>query len=179
MQQQRNNRISPDPRTDVRRPPTDRYGPVNNRTRREKTRLPLFIGVGLAVILILIAAAALVSKQVRHQLALSIVRQPTPYTQLYFSHIAMLSGKLSVDQKNTFDFTIVNDENRVYSYTYTVSADDSKTHLVASREVVTIDSGSSVTRAVTIVPKDRKAKYLITVTLEGMNQSIHFYAQTA
>jgi hypothetical protein len=141
--------------------------------------LPLYIGAGLIIILILIAAAASLSKQVRHQLELSIVRQPAPYTQLYFSHLAALPEKLKVDQKNTFDFTIINDENRSYHYTYSISLDDPKTHLVVSRETVTIDNGSSATRAVTVVPKDHKARYLITVALEGVNQSIHFYGQTS
>ena len=119
------------------------------------------------------------SKQFRHQLALSIVRQPTPYTQLYFTHPGALPGKLKVGQKNTFDFTIVNDENRAYRYTYIVMLDDSKKHLVVSTATATINNGQSATRSVTIVPKDRKSKYLITVTLEGMNQSIRFYSATS
>lgn len=179
MSRPQSNRISPDPRTDLPRPPVDRYSKVDDRTSLKKKRLPLYIGSVLLIILILIAAAASLSKQVRHQLELSIVRQPTPYTQLYFSHLAALPGKLKVDQKNTFDFTIVNDENRSYHYTYAISLDDPKTQVVISRGAVTIDNGSSATRAVTIVPKDRKARYLITIALEGVNQSIHFYGQTS
>jgi hypothetical protein len=29
-----------------------------------------------------------------------------------------------------------------------------------------------------VKPKDRKVNYLITITLVGMNQSIHFYEKT-
>jgi hypothetical protein len=84
-----------------------------------------------------------------------------------------------VAQKNTFDFAIVNDESRVYRYTYIVTLDDSRSHSVVGTQTVTVANGGSVTRPVTVVPKDRKAKYLITVTLEGLNQSIHFYGETS
>jgi hypothetical protein len=178
MLEPQNNHVGADGHADPSRPSVDRYGQVENQALHRKTSLPLYIGAGLIAILILIVAAAALSKQFRHQLALSIVRQPTPYTQLYFPHLGALPEKLKVDQKNTFQFTIVDDENRAFRYTYIVVFDDSKSHL-SSTGAVTVNNGQSVTRSVTVIPKDSKSKYQVSVTLKGMNQSVHFYGTTS
>jgi hypothetical protein len=194
------NRINRDPRTVNRDPRADltrtsvgrqsqvdnqpdqadnRHNQVDDQAARKRPPFLLYMGVGLVVILILIVAAATLSKPFRRQLEISIVRQPTPYTQLYFARPGTLPGKLKVDQKNIFDFTIVNDEGRKYSYTYTVTLADSRSHSVVTKDTVTIDNGGSVTRPATLVPKDRKAKYRVTVALGGLNQSIYFYGETS
>jgi Protein of unknown function (DUF1616) len=160
---------------DLPRTPETRY----NQSSRRKTSALLYIGIGLAVFVLVAAAAALISKPLRHQIAISIVRQPTTYTQLYFSQAETLPKLLTVDKKNTIDFTIVNDENRTYSYTYTVTLADSRSHSVVSTETVSIDNGDGVTRPVTVTPKDRKTKYLVTISLKYLDQSIHFYAETS
>lgn len=179
MRQPRDHYINTDTRVDMPYVPDERSDQINRRSFRKKAPLSAFIVMGIIGILIIIGVAAASWKQFRHQLALSIVRQPTPYTQLYFDHPVTLSDNLKVDAKNTFEFTIENDENRTYRYTYSVTLDDSRSHLVVTTQTVTIDNGVSVTRPVTVVPKDRKSKYLISITLEGMNQSIHFYSETS
>jgi hypothetical protein len=179
MRYSQNDHIDQDSLVDLPRTPDARRSQINSRTVRKKTSLPLYIGVGLIVFILVAAVAAVSSKSLRHQIALSIVRQPTPYTQLYFSHAGALPVRFKIGQKNSFDFTIVNNESRAYRYTYTVTLDDSRSHSVVSIETVTIDDGGEVTRPVTLVPKDHKANYLVTIALEGMNQSIHFYAETS
>lgn len=179
MSQPENSSNNRETRVDQPRLPFDGDDSIDNPTPRKKTSLPLYIGIGIAVVLVLIAGAAAFSKHVRHELAISIVRQPTPYTQLYFTHPATLPGKLKAGHKSTFDFTVVNDENRAYHYTYVVTLAGSKQHLVMGPETASISNGQSATRSVTIVPKDRKSHYLITVTLEGVNQSISFHAVTS
>ena len=178
MRQPQNNHVDQGGHADSSRPSVDRGGEVGSQGFRSKASLPLYIGIGLVTILILIAAAATLSKPFRHQLALSIVRQPTPYTQLYFPHPGTLPGKLKVDRKNTFQFAIVNDENRAVRYTYIVLFDGSKSRHV-STATVTVSNGQTVTPSVTVVPRERKSKYQISVTLKGMNQSIHFYGTTS
>jgi hypothetical protein len=178
MRLPQNNHVDQDGHADSSRPSVDRGGQVGSQDLRSKAPLPLYIGIGLATVLILVAAAAALSKPFRHQLALSIVRQPTPYTQLYFPHPGTLPGKLKVDRKNTFQFAIVNDENRAVRYTYTVLLDSSKSRRV-STATVTVSNGQTVTPSVTVVPKERKSRYQISVTLKGMNQSIHFYGTTS
>ena len=178
MRPPQNNHVDQDGHADSSRPSVDRYDQVGSQGLGSKAPLPLYIGIGLVTILILIAAAAALSKQFRHQLALSIVRQPAPYTQLYFPHPGTLPGKLKADRKNTFKFAIVNDENRTVRYTYIVLLDGSKSRHVRTA-TVTVSNGQTVTPSVTVVPKERKSRYQISVTLKGMNQSIHFYGTTS
>ena len=178
MRQPQNNHVDQGGQADSSGPADDRCDQVGTQGLRRKAPLPLYIGIGLVAILTLIAAAAAVSKQFRHQLALSIVRQPTPYTQLYFPHPGTLPGKLKVDRKNTFQFAIVNDENLAVRYTYIVLFDDSKSRRV-STATVTVSNGQTVTPSVTVIPRERKSRYQISVTLKGMNQSIHFYGTTS
>ena len=178
MRQPQNNHVDQGGQADSSGPADDRCDQVGTQGLRRKAPLPLYIGIGLVAILTLIAAAAAVSKQFRHQLALSIVRQPTPYTQLYFPHPGALPEKLKVDRENTFQFAIVNDENLAVRYTYIVLFDDSKSRRV-STATVTVSNGQTVTPSVTVVPRERKSRYQISVTLKGMNQSIHFYGTTS
>jgi hypothetical protein len=154
------------------------YNQVDHETPPIKSPWRLVICIILGVVVIL-AGAAFASPQFRHQIAISVVRQPTLYTQLYFPNPGGLSGQLQVDKKNTFRFTIENDENRAYSYTYVVTLDDSRSHQVISKTSLTVGNGDSATPSVIIIPKDRKSRYLVTITLEGLNQSIHFYGQTS
>jgi len=179
MRQPQDNHVDRDGHADSSRPSVDRCGQVGSVGLRSKAPLPLYIGIGLVTILILVAAAAALSKQFRHQLALSIVRQPTPYTQLYFPHPGTLPGKLKVDRKNTFQFAIVNDENRAVRYTYIVVLLHGSKSRHVSTATVTVSNGKTVTPSVTVVPKERNSRYQISVTLEGMNQSIHFYGTTS
>jgi hypothetical protein len=145
---------------------------------RAQVRWRLGIGIALVIVIILCAGAAL-SKQFRHQIEISVVRQGTPYSQLYFASPTKLPTQLKVNKSNIFDFTIENDEGRAYRYTYTVTLEDSRSHVVLSKETVEISNGDGATRRIAVTPKDRKSRYLITVSLEGMNQSIHFYAETS
>jgi hypothetical protein len=179
MRQPQDNHVDQDGHADSSGPSVDRCGQVGSVGLRSKAPLPLYIGIGLVTILILVAAAAALSKQFRHQLALSIVRQPTPYTQLYFPHPGTLPGKLKVDRKNTFQFAIVNDENRAVRYTYIVVLLHGSKSRHVSTATVTVSNGKTVTPSVTVVPKERTSRYQISVTLEGMNQSIHFYGTTS
>lgn len=179
MQQPHINRPSSDGNVGTAHSPVDRHQPADSQPPRKKPPWRLVIGIAAAVIVVILGAVATFPAQFKHQLEISIVRQPTPYTQLYFTNPSALSGKLEVGKKNTFEFSVENDESRTYTYTYTVTLDDSRSHLTVSRTSATLGSGDRVTRTVTFVPKDRKSQYLVTVALEGINQSIHFYGQTS
>ena len=183
MQWPQNDRLSRGNHAGLAYNSPDRYSQTGSRPSpppKAPKRSPwwIVIGICLAIVAVILGVAILFPSQFKHQLELSVVRQPTPYTQLYFTTPTTLSDKLKVDQKNSFNFTIENDESRAFRYTYIITLDDPKSHLTVSKESVTVGNGDQVTRLVTFVPKDRKSKYLITVTLEGMNQSIHFYGQT-
>jgi hypothetical protein len=190
MQDQRYNREGGDFGDGPTRIPMDGYGQVDRHTShradnpppgqppRGKVRWGLVIGIVLAIIAVIGVLSAF-SQQFRHQVAISVVRQTTPYTQLYFANPTKLPSELRVDKKNIVDFAIENDEGRVYRYAYTVTVEDSKSHVVTTNNTVTVGDGDSATRQIVVTPKDRKSKYLITVSLAGINQSIHFYAESS
>ena len=159
--------------------PNDRQTPrpADNQPSRAKFRWQTAVVIGVVIILVLCAVAAL-SKQFRHQIEISIVRQRTPYTQLYFADPKALPAHLQVNKNNVFEFTIENNEGRALSYTYTVTLADPRSHTVASKATTTISDGQRTTRQVAVRPKHLNSKYLITITLQGTNQSIHFYATT-
>jgi hypothetical protein len=163
---------------DISRTPDGHPGEERQRAPR-KMPSPLFIGIGLVLIIAVAAGPAVVSSSFRHQIEISIVRQQTSYTQLYFTHLAELPGKLRVDQKNVFDFTIVNNENRRREYTYTVTLGDSRSLAVVNAATVTVGTGASRTVPVAVVPGDRESRYLVSVALTDPGQSIHFYGDTS
>jgi hypothetical protein len=149
-----------------------------SQSRRGNIRRPTAIAVSVAAVLLAVALAAAFPKQLKHQWELSVVRQQTPYTQLYFTAPASIPSSLVAGQQNTFDFTIENDEGRAYRYTYVVTLKDSRAQQ-ASTETVTVNSGERVTRAVTVVPRDNKSTYLVSVAIPDLKQSIQFYGETS
>ena len=60
----------------------------------------------------------------RHQWALSVVRQPTPYTTLSFVHAVALPTAVPTEGEVSFSFTIANNEGRDMTYHYVVSSAD-------------------------------------------------------
>jgi hypothetical protein len=136
------------------------------------------IGVGLSCVALLVGLYAAFPRQFQHQLQISLVRQPTPYTQLYFTNLNALSGKLLVDKPDSFAFTIENDQGQTWAYEYTVTVSAAGSHTVADVGALSIPNGTSVTRTFKFVPKSRRSRYLVTVSLSPTDQSIHFYGDT-
>ena len=118
-------------------------------------------------------------RQFVHQIEISVIRQPTPYTQLFFSHPGAIPSTLRLDRPNKFTFTIVNDEGQssLYHFTVTMKAAGSSTTVVANGSLRLDDSGIG-TRTVAFVPTKQRHQYLITVVLDGSGLSIHFYGET-
>src|ERR1700743_1493779 len=79
----------------------------------------------LAAVLTLIGIVGLLAigfpAQFKHQLEISVFRQPTQYTQLFFSDPTALPKKLEVNRQNKFSFTVVNDQGHSATYHYTVT----------------------------------------------------------
>lgn len=128
---------------------------------------------------LLVALFAASPRQFVHQIEISVVRQPTPYTQLFFSDPSTIPGTLRLDRRNKFAFTIVNDEGQssLYHFAVAVSTTGVSTW-VAANGSLRLDDGGIGTRTVAFVPKKRRHRYLITVVLDGSGQSIHFYGET-
>jgi hypothetical protein len=135
------------------------------------------------VVLLLVGAlgifAIVFPSQFKHQLEISVVRQPAPYTQLFFSDPATLPKKLTVGRANKFSFTIINDEGHSQSYHYTVTITDAKLQKIASEGSLTLGDGQSIVQTVGVEPPSRGSQYLIEVALTGTANFIQFYGNTA
>jgi hypothetical protein len=144
------------------------------KRRRKRTAIAILL---FAVALITWLAATF-PKQVRHQIEISLFRQPTPYTQLFFTQPDSLPSQLRIDRPNKFSFTIVNDEERPENYGYSVILSTVGSRSVAKAGSLFVASGDSTARTITVVPRARRSRYQITVVLDAGGQSIHFYGET-
>jgi hypothetical protein len=146
-------------------------------TRRPRWKLPISIGlVGVAIVA---GLAVAFHDQIEYQIQISLFRQTTPYTQLFFTNPAALSSQLRVDDENKLSFTVINDQGQSRNYQYTVTVDDAGRKKLVTHGVFTIENGGRLTRNVPFEPKYHKTRYLITVQLNGLNQSIHYYGVTS
>lgn len=118
-------------------------------------------------------------KQFIHQAEISLVRQPTPYTQLFFSNPGSLPGHLLIRRPNRFAFKVTNNQGQREIYRYAIIMSTAKTVIVANRGTLTIGNDESSSRTATVVPKSRRSRYLITIVIDPGGQSIHFYGETS
>jgi hypothetical protein len=145
--------------------------------RRPRRKLPISIGlVGVAIV---VGVAVAFPKQIKYQIQISLFRQTTPYTQLFFTNPAALSSQLRVNDENKFSFTVINDQGDSRNYQYTVTMDDAGSKALVTQGVFTVKNGGTLTRSVLFEPKSHKTRYLITVKLNGLDQSIHYYGVTS
>lgn len=132
----------------------------------------------VAVAVICIAAAAALGiafpHQIAHQIALSVTRQPTPYTELYFSDPQSLPASLSLSAPNLFGFTGVNHEGRdtVYSYVVTLASSYGSSTIAQGR--IDLKNNMSATRPVNVRPTHSATEYVTTVSLLGRSETIRF-----
>jgi hypothetical protein len=123
-----------------------------------------------------LTAFAWQSPAVRKQITESVARQPTAYTELYFTDHTNLPSFLSTSYANDFAFTIGNHQGRALSYPYVVTAGSGQgTTLVASGKVQ-VDSGRLVSTSVSFLAPAPATQYVITVQLSGRPEMIHFAA---
>jgi hypothetical protein len=132
--------------------------------------------IAAAVALTGLTAFAWESPAVRKQITESVARQPTPYTELYFTDHTNLPAFLSTASTNEFAFTIGNHEGKALSYPYVVTATSSQgTTKVASGKVQVV-SGRLVSTSVSFLAAAPATQYVITVQLSGRPEMIHFAA---
>jgi hypothetical protein len=145
--------------------------------KARRIRRPFVVMLSSAGLLAALFVAS--PQQFAHQIEISVIRQPTPYTQLFFSDPSAIPSRLRLDLPNKFTFTIVNDEGQssIYRFTVTMNTVGLSTTVVANGSLRLDDEGIG-TRTVALVPKNRRHRYLITVVLDGSGQSIHFYGET-
>lgn len=161
----------------------DRLGSPHDQLRSShprkarRIRRPFIVMLSSAGLLAALFVAS--PQQFAHQIEISVIRQPTPYTQLFFNDPRAIPSRLRLDLPNKFTFTIVNDEGQslLYHFAVIMNTVGSSTTVVANGSLRLDDEGTG-TRTVALVPKNRRHRYLITVVLDGSGQSIHFYGET-
>lgn len=118
-------------------------------------------------------------KQFAHQIAISTTRQPTPYTQLFFTDPSALPKDLTVDRVNTFAFTVINDEGHAENYHYVITLTTGKSHEIVGEGSLEVGNNQRATRTAGVKPKSRTTRYLISVALNGTGDFVQFYGDTS
>ena len=134
--------------------------------------------VAIAAVLAISGLTALAwgSPAVRRQISLSVTRQPTPFTELYFTDHTNLPAFLSTSYTNEFAFTIGNHEGKALSYPYVVTAKSSHGTTALATGTVNVDAGRLVRVLVSFLAPEPATQYVITVQLSGHPELIHFVA---
>lgn len=128
------------------------FGEVPRAARHEPPRWEWWLG-GVGLLTAALVFASLLSPWVRHQWALSLGRQTTPYTQLGFNDAAALPATAVSGKDIPISFIITNDEGKEMSYQYVV-ASGSGTKLASLKSATkTVAAGASWDVNVAIVPK--------------------------
>jgi D-inositol-3-phosphate glycosyltransferase len=126
---------------------------------------------GLAVAISLLVPAG------RHQWALSLLRQPTPYTVLFFNRAAVLQARVTAGQPVRFGFTVSNKEGRTMRYRYVISTRPAgsgcRPRLLAESARL-VPAGSSWSVSVAVRPHCCNAPCRIQVSLPGHPETIDF-----
>lgn len=139
-----------------------------SRVRRWSTRLAVLAVLAIAVEVSLISPAG------RHQWALSLLRQPTPYTVLSFSHAASLPATAIVNKPIRVSFTVGNHEGRVVDYRYVLTATGGGKSRILGQSKKTIAAGATWTVSREVIPACGTSPCRIEVALPGHPETIDF-----
>jgi len=110
----------------------------------------------------------------RHQWALSLVRQPTPYTVLAFNHATALPVQAVISKPMTVFFAIGNREGRKVTYRYVLTESPSPAPGVLGESSKTVAAGATWNVSATIRPTCRTSPCRIQVSLPGHPEKIDF-----
>lgn len=152
-------------------------------TRAKHAKRPVLRGYGvvlaiLSAILVAGATAAAVSGSVRHELILSLVRQPEKYTVLYFpGHgLSQVTPSPGV-QTLSIEFSIVNHEGKTTRFPYAVQVvDRAKTSIGRTEGSVEVADGDEATETVAVKVPDSAAWSAVEVNLEDRAEYLRLLA---
>lgn len=125
-------------------------------------------------LILLAVGASLLTPAGRHQWALSLIRQPTRYTVLYFDDAANLPPTVVANRPLKVSFTVTNDEGHIMSYRYVLSATSSGISHVLHESTKTLAAGAEWTVVTVIRPACRASPCRIKVSLPGHPEAIDF-----
>lgn len=152
---------------------TDRDLPTSTSWLRRTAQRP-WSAAGIAVLLGV--AVSLLLPGGRHQWAVSLIRQPSPYTALSFTRPTDLPQRIGRFQRVTLTFSVANHEGRAMTYRYVVSsASGQRTRHLAKAQAMVAGGGSwSVT--IKVRPLCAASPCRVTVSLPGHPEVIDFLA---
>ncbi len=124
-----------------------------------------------AILVVIIAVSALVPAG-RHQWALSLFRQPTPYTALSFDDPTSLPTAAKPGDSLAFTFSIANHEGHSLHYAYVVTSSPGGS--TPTTATTTVANGRTRAISVSVDPQCSGTPCRIRVMLPTQKQSIDF-----
>jgi glycosyltransferase involved in cell wall biosynthesis len=125
----------------------------------------------------LAAAISLLVPAGRHQWALSLLRQPTHYTVLFFDRAAVSPARITAGQPVHIGFTVGNHEGRTMRYRYVISsypAGGGRRPRLLAESAKLVPLGSSWSVSATVRPRCGSVPCRIQVSLPGHPETIDF-----
>jgi hypothetical protein len=138
----------------------------------------LILAVGAAVLAVVIIVVIVAPAAVTRQFALSFTRRPAPFSALSVDE-QELPRLMRADQPNTVAFQLTNHETHAIRYAYTITLLTRGRPVESRSGGVKLNSGQGMRLAQTIVPPARNTQYVVSVTLSGRPEQIHFSTRTA
>jgi len=129
---------------------------------------------GTALVTAILVAATLLSPWVRHEWALSLGRQNTPYTQLGFTRSADLPVTAVRGKGIPVSFAVANDEGKQMSYQYVIASGSGTTLASLSSATNVVAAGATWNVNITVVPKCAASACRVQVSLPRQNEKIDF-----
>lgn len=129
---------------------------------------------GTALVAAVLVVVSLLSPWVRHEWALSLGRQNTPYTQLGFTSAANLPVTAVRGNGIPVSFAVTNDEGKQMSYQYVVSSGSGTTLASLSSATQVVAAGAVWNVNITVLPKCAESACRVQVSLPRQGESIDF-----
>lgn len=131
-----------------------------------------------ATLAIAITVVGVVDGSVRHQLALSVVRQPDKYIELAFVNPLNLPEAQPAHRPMIFRFDLVAHGGEPAQTTYVISLSVAGKILQSQRRSVTTPEKTRVTVDGSLVAPDVGESYTVTVSLPSNGQHVEFHGRT-
>lgn len=126
---------------------------------------------GLAVVAI---GASLLSPVGRHEWAVSIFRQPTRYTELFFDRASALTSTAVINTPIHIAFVVSNHEGSSLTYRYVVTSNDGVYANVLHRSSKLVAAGARWKVSISVRPGCLLSPCRIEVSLPGHPETIDF-----
>jgi hypothetical protein len=129
----------------------------------------------LLAALALVIGLTVVSPAGRHQWALSLIRQPTPYTSLSFRDPAALPHTVETGDRVRLTLTVADHEGRRLNYPLVVSSEnlgDARSMTVLRRSTLSVPSGGQRTTSIAVQPACTASTCELQVSLPGHPETI-------